>query len=1166
MLRKKWLSFLVAVSMVAAMLPTTAFAEADAVPAGSTPTVVETATGENKPQNTEGDKSEGETSEEEKSNDEKSEGETSEEEKSEGDKSEGEVSEEEKANDDKSEGEVSEDEKSEGETNEDKTPAETPVTPAPDTTETTETPAANGIMLMNENVDEGEGKAGEAAKPQSLSATPETFAEVLASANTGDSINLAEGTYNIGNQQIDKAVSFFGAGMDKTILVGSLTYAYEGGGNVNVKRLTLQAPEDNTSVQQAINLKKADGTVLTVEDCKIVDYLFGIGVNSDAQNCTLKANLTLDNVWCGANLAERNGNQLSSFTVAEGSTVTYQVQLFASEKNQNNYYVVNGGEPTDGNTVTMPQTKDWPVAVVVDGTGYGSFAEAFHQMKDGSTITMYEDVKLNGTLKVTAANTTFDLNGHKIWGVFEGNLVELASVNGVTIKNGTLEGGSKHTLNVWNAKDITLEKLTLDNSNTKGGAPLIVGASEVTLAGGCDEGVAVTTITGENSWYAINVDSRSVNNTNTPAKLTVATRLLFKGTEDDKPGICMENNYGNSPADSAVYFRDGAAFDIEGAVCSSDVAVHPDNKMGVTIDYVPSPVGGAVARIGKVYYNDLAQAVESVPEGGNATIKLLDDAVLTAPINVPAADITIESHGYPTLEDASLYPTIDVSAANKAFTSNKITPEGLLSGTNLTVNGVNFVGMVDKNDDPQGHAAIVGSDGGVTLALNDCTFTNMHDAVYCNAVESKDSESTITISNGMFNNVAHCYGIDNKTEGARVDQHTVSVSFAEGSETPEPESFAAASLNGVAYQSLTDAIAAAKPNEIVQLMDDVQLDSMLTINTQGLQLDLNGHTISASNAFKRNPDKNQNHLVDVTANGVTIANGELKAGSNNNHTLNVWNAQNVTLNGLTLDNTATYDGAPLIVGASDVTLKGSNTFVTGEKSWYGANVDTRKVGNEKTPAKLTLGEGAEAHFTGTSPVGIYVENSANFAKPGKLEVAFEKGSAITTDIDPFTAIVFSEDHNASGNTTVTNPENAGLITDKDGNYVVKPAPAPQPQQPAGGSSHKHNYTWQHSDDEHWQYCADCGQAISNGPHTLQWKDGYQECTVCGYRVGSSTAAAPAAQASAPAAAAPAAPAAPAAVAIPQTGDASNPMLWVVLLAVSGSALGALVYTKKKREE
>ena len=317
MLRKKWLSFLVAVSMVAAMLPTTAFAQGGAVPGESTTTVVETATGENEQQNTEGEKSAGETSEEEKSEGEtpaegeKSDDETSEEEKSEGEKSEGEVSEEEKSND----------EKSEGETNEDKTPVETPVTPTPETTETTETPApetpaANSIMLMNE--------AGEAAEPQSLIATPATFENVLASAHTGDNISLAEGTYNIGNQQIDKAVSFFGAGMDKTIIVGSLTYAYEGGGNVNVKNLTLQAPEDNTTVEQAINLKKADGTVLTVENCKIADYLFGIGVNSEAKNCKLKANLTLDNVWCGVSVKGGDANNtLTNFTVAEGSTVDY---------------------------------------------------------------------------------------------------------------------------------------------------------------------------------------------------------------------------------------------------------------------------------------------------------------------------------------------------------------------------------------------------------------------------------------------------------------------------------------------------------------------------------------------------------------------------------------------------------------------------------------------------------------------------------------------------------------------------------------------------------------------------------------------------------------------------------------------------------------------------
>lgn len=332
------------------------------------------------------------------------------------------------------------------------------------------------------------------------------------------------------------------------------------------------------------------------------------------------------------------------------------------------------------------------------------------------------------------------------------------------------------------------------------------------------------------------------------------------------------------------------------------------------------------------------------------------------------------------------------------------------------------------------------------------------------------------------------------------------------------------------YTTLKEAVGAAGSGSTITLLENVYLGEMLTLDKADVELDLNGYTISASVDFvdptptgSEDATSNDNHLIDVTANDVTITGGTLKAGTLNNHTLNIWNASNVTLENVTLDGSAAgMDGAPLVVGASDVTLDGKVNFVTGANSWYGANVDTRKVNGTKTPAQLTLGEGAEAHFTGTNQIGIYVENSANFAKPGNLEIAFEEGSAITTDIDPFTAIVFSDKHDASGNATVTDPENAGLMQDEDGNYIVKPAPAPQPQQPAGGSSHKHNYTWQHSDDEHWQYCADCGQAISNGPHTLQWKDGYQECTVCGYRVGSSTAAAPAAQASAPAAAAPAA--------------------------------------------
>ena len=1163
MLRKKWLSFLVAVSMVAAMLPTTAFAEADAVPAGSTTTVVETATGENKPQNTEGEKSEGETSEEEKSEGDKSEVETSEEEKSEGDKSEGEVSEEEKSEGEKSEGEVSgeeksEDEKSEGETNEDKTPAETPVTPAPETTETTETPAANGIMLMNENGDEGgEGEAGE------------------------------------------------------------------------------------------------------------------------------------------------------------------------------------------------------QYAVMVDDKGYDSFAKAFHQMKDGSTITLNEDVQLNGTLKVTAANTTFDLNGHKIWGVLEGNLVELASVNGVTIKNGTLEGGSKHTLNVWNAKEITLENLTLDNSATKGGAPLIVGASEVTLEG------KVTAVVADASWYAVNVDSRKVGEDAVGAKLTVNGELAFDSDTltQDKCGICIENNAGTSPDDVndvVVEIPSTATLTTNSDKLprSAFIAMHADNKFGAIVNEPAGryPIAGAVAisgsQAGDRYYTDFVKAIADVETGVHTIIYMLDDVELDAPIEIPqGADIIVNGYtndsegngvnlkislgdgvktafnntddltshteglksgtilqilnvsfhgpvegknngyaaivsddnvqirfadceftdlysalycnavmkdtetpstititgssftnvaysygvddgatsganadsytfvlennenqpepatfavavvdgkGYADLQkavdalstdggtielkkDVTLTAPIEVPAAanitvngnGKTITlpetglisafNNTKGLEGLKAGTSLTVNDVMFQG--DYPNVNSGFAVVTGFEGDVTVNLDGCAFNDLYSAVYANPVSDKAAQkTTVTITNSTFEGVKYSYSLDNGyTAGALTDKHVFNVDET-NTGAPKPETFAAASVNGKGYVSLIDAVDAAQPGDTVTLLSDVAVGVTLVIDTEGIVLDLNGHTIAGMDSFSA---ANGSRLVDVLANNVTIQNGTLQAGAGNKHTLNLYEAQNVVLSNLTIDGSqAGIEGAPLVLGGSTAKLEGTTTVKTNKvNSWYGINVDSKNG----TGSELTVNGQLIFNGENLNNVGIWVENQGGAAADAQ-KVTFGTGSSVQGNgVDGFKVIHIKKDADKPQG-TVEGAENAGLITDKDGDYVVKPAPAPQPQQPAGGSSHKHNYTWQHSDDEHWQYCADCGQAISNGPHTLQWKDGYQECTVCGYRVGSSTAAAPAAQASAPAAAAPAAPAAPAAAAIPQTGDASNPLLWVVLLAVSGSALGALVYTKKKREE
>ena len=104
---------------------------------------------------------------------------------------------------------------------------------------------------------------------------------------------------------------------------------------------------------------------------------------------------------------------------------------------------------------------------------------------------------------------------------------------------------------------------------------------------------------------------------------------------------------------------------------------------------------------------------------------------------------------------------------------------------------------------------VVGSQGGVNVALNGCSFTNMYDAVYCNQVtDAAAPVSTVTISGCTFSNVAHSYGVDDgATAGARVDKHAFALSGNTGE--PAPETFAVAEVDGVGYTSLEAAVAAA---------------------------------------------------------------------------------------------------------------------------------------------------------------------------------------------------------------------------------------------------------------------------------------------------------------------------------------------------------------------
>ena len=646
-------------------------------------------------------------------------------------------------------------------------------------------------------------------------------------------------------------------------------------------------------------------------------------------------------------------------------------------------------EQADGTFMVDEAT---PVAKIGEKT-YTTLEAAVGAAESGSTITLLEDVYLVEMLTLDKANVKLDLNEYTISASVDfvdptnatnndNHLIDVTA-GGVTITNGTLKAGTlnNHTLNVWNAKGVKIYDVTLDNTQTYGGAPLIVGASDVTLEGN------VKLITGENSWYGMNVDSRKVGGTDKGASLTLDSANVAV-TGPKTAGIYVENSAGD----------------------------------GVVLNFKGDPT------------------------------------------------ITGEAEGFVPVR----YAVDDTGKQN----------------ANATLN-------FDTNS---------------SFDISDCGFG-----------------ATVTV--------------DNNTVGF----NSFEDAFAYVNDNP-------------------DAV-----NPYIILYKDVELDKMLVIDRDGLTINLANKTIKASENFVKKENKNDNHLIDVRADNVSFVLGTLQAGKNNNHTLNLWNAHGVRLDGVTLDGSAAgIEGAPLVLGASDVTLAGWVRFVQGPNSWYAVNLDSKDE-----PAVASTLEVVDDVTTvifdkaGQNNEGIVIDNGANAAGM-KVDLTGAKISVVNNE-EPYTFKVIKYGKN-SEDKPMTDEEKAkvtviapALFQWPDDNYYI--VDVDYNEEESSGSSHEHSYVWQGSPDEHWQYCTDCGQVVSNGAHTFQWKDGVQVCSVCGYKVTeTATAAAPAAQASAPAAAAPAAPAAPAAAAIPQTGDESNPLLWVVLLAVSGSALGALVYTKKKREE
>lgn len=220
-----------------------------------------------------------------------------------------------------------------------------------------------------------------------------------------------------------------------------------------------------------------------------------------------------------------------------------------------------------------------------------------------------------------------------------------------------------------------------------------------------------------------------------------------------------------------------------------------------------------------------------------------------------------------------------------------------------------------------------------------------------------------------------------------------------------------ATVGGKGYTSLTDALnaAATGTSKTVTLQKDVELNSMLNITQEGVTLDLNGKTITSSNNFD-NANTNESHVINVSADRVTVKNGTIKATGKNKHTLQAYRAENVIFDSLTVDHSGAGAGAPIIINGSTVTMNGNNTLVLNPLSWYGINIDP----NGQSKASLTFGKGSLTVKNNTTDVPIIKEDGDDAAELEKI--------------------------------TISGLNNVGLEERENGEYYQKPVPTPNPDE------------------------------------------------------------------------------------------------------------------------
>ena len=337
--------------------------------------------------------------------------------------------------------------------------------------------------------------------------------------------------------------------------------------------------------------------------------------------------------------------------------------------------------------------------------------------------------------------------------------------------------------------------------------------------------------------------------------------------------------------------------------------------------------------------------------------------------------------------------------------------------TNATISGCSFDncggGIYFEGDQPKGTYLISGN-----------TFTKMDNATE----EKKNSRGLIQFSaNGNYSN-ADITVSDNSSDGETpiLNQlnSTITTSVLDTEEIQncnrfsgtmfvENTSIAASkeiyvdavdgddsndgSTQTTAVKTMSKALELVGSAGTIVLVDDLQLGSQLTISTAVVTIDLGGHTLTASEGFAFSFD-NDSHLLNVTADDVTIKNGKIVTTSENKHAINAYGASGLTLIDLVIDASESgKSGVPLQINTSSVILGGRVDLIVSDEMSYASNMDVTDTGDKNdTGSSLTTFKGTELHFSNCL-VGFWIDANES----GSVRMMFSENTEYYYDTDGF---------------------------------------------------------------------------------------------------------------------------------------------------------------------